>query len=254
MRLVLEKPDLPTLDPHLLSLDEWESGVEDYQGLNEEQICALLGIQGPGAIPFFNEWIDPNGGDPWLNKSLADSSVDNQQRQPLRAQWHQLVGILKMLKQAFEGKPTLLMDAVGLGKTLQVVGVIAMLAYYRITKSKTQDFPGCFGMSNCGMNAKYHMANFRAIAGKSYQGLENIPDLPYLLVVPLPLRSQVEVELHRYLKHGTFDVFVYDGGARRNTTFWDEVYKMSRLSEGFRIVLTSMKVGSLPSPVKYKYA
>ena len=36
-----------------------------------------------------------------------------------------------MLEQAFEGKLVLLMDGVGLGKTMQVLGAICCLAYYR---------------------------------------------------------------------------------------------------------------------------
>lgn len=104
----------------------------------------MLGIKSGESLPLFNKWIDPKGmWDPWLDKTPTTLDSDKQ-REPFRAQWHQLVGIYKMLLQAFEGKSTLLMDAVGLGKTLQVVGVIAMLAYYREAKAQTGDYPGGF--------------------------------------------------------------------------------------------------------------
>ena len=43
-----------------------------------------------------------------------------------------------MLQRAFDGNPILLMDGVGIGKTFQVIGFIACLAY---------KFPGTFGES-----------------------------------------------------------------------------------------------------------
>lgn len=91
--------------------------------------------------------------------------------------------------------------------------------------------------------------NVSVKGGKSYQGMSNIPDLPFLIIVPLPLRAQVELEIHRYLRPNSFDVFVYDGGAKRNPTFWSQVFKASDLNEGARIVLTSMKASYWHHPM-----
>ena len=58
--------------------------------------------------------------------------------------WGQLVGVLKGLLLAFEGKPLLLMDEVGFSKTIQLIGMIAMLAYLCEVYAKTGNFIGCF--------------------------------------------------------------------------------------------------------------
>ena len=52
-----------------------------------------------------------------------------------------------MLERAFDGKPVLLMDGVGLGKTLQVIGMIACLVFYHESFKKAGKFPGHFGQS-----------------------------------------------------------------------------------------------------------
>ena len=135
---------LPALDPDL-NLDDWESGTESLESKTPQQMCELLGIRYGEPIPYFNNYIDTIGvRDPWVHKQLLDPNAEDENRTELRAKWHQLVGIFKMLQQTFEGKSTLLMDAVGLGKTLQVVGVIALLAYYREVKKATGEYPGHF--------------------------------------------------------------------------------------------------------------
>lgn len=53
-----------------------------------------------------------------------------------------------MLERAFEGEPVLLMDGLGLGKTLQVLGVITCLAWYREYYERKKAFPGHFGESS----------------------------------------------------------------------------------------------------------
>ena len=143
-RIDREEFQLPTLDSNL-DLDDWESGTEGLESKTPQEICTLLGIRHGEPIPYFNRYIDTIGvRDPWGHKQLLDPNVEDENRTDLRAQWHQLVGIFKMLQQTFEGKSTLLMDAVGLGKTLQVVGVMALLAHYREVKKTTGQYPGYF--------------------------------------------------------------------------------------------------------------
>jgi len=50
-----------------------------------------------------------------------------------------------MLENVFDGKATLLMDGVGLGKTMQAVGTIACLSYYHEYYQQKGDYPGHFG-------------------------------------------------------------------------------------------------------------
>ena len=55
--------------------------------------------------------------------------------------WHQLVGVVKMLECAMCSQPVLLMDDVGLGKTVQVLAFFAMLAYYRQRYKDKNSYP-----------------------------------------------------------------------------------------------------------------
>jgi hypothetical protein len=108
-----------------------------------ESVCAQLGIETPGIIPGFNTHGDTLGAaNYWQDRALMET-ID---LEPVTPTWHQLVGILRMLQLSFEGKPVLLMDEVGVGKTLQAAGLIAMLTYYRRFKTRTGKFPGAFGM------------------------------------------------------------------------------------------------------------
>ena len=58
-------------------------------------------------------------------------STNESALRPLAPRWHQLVGIVKIVMQAFKGEPLMLMDEVGVGKTLQLVGAIATLTFFR---------------------------------------------------------------------------------------------------------------------------
>ena len=49
-----------------------------------------------------------------------------------------------MLEHAFEGKATLLMDRVGLRKTMQVISMITCLIYYRTYYTQKGNYPGHF--------------------------------------------------------------------------------------------------------------
>lgn len=126
---------------------DWTEGVEDLQHLTENQLWDALGCKDK-ALPFFQTWNDPDAViNPWSKEGvnwLADPN--NTLRHPLRPRWHQLVGILRMLQRAFNGEPVLLMDGVGIGKTFQVIGFIACLAYYQPFYEKHGKFPGHFGM------------------------------------------------------------------------------------------------------------
>jgi hypothetical protein len=121
---------------------DWREGVEDLKGFTTDELWQKLGLPDK-AIPFFNTTSDPFGThDPWVD---LDWFSNPSHVSPFGPRWHQLQGILRMVERAFEGKPVLLMDEVGLGKTLQVVAVIAILAFYREHFGKYSRFPGIFG-------------------------------------------------------------------------------------------------------------
>ena len=51
-----------------------------------------------------------------------------------------------MMNLAFIAEPVVLMDEVGLGKTLQIIAIVACLAYYRDYYHQKKYIPGAFSM------------------------------------------------------------------------------------------------------------
>ncbi|KAG2738555.1 hypothetical protein P692DRAFT_201730973 [Suillus brevipes Sb2] len=195
---------------------EWSEGVEEFQNMSEEDLWTILGIP-EQRLPFFNALQDPYGNhDPWTDKGeewLKGSG------EPLLLRWHQLVGVAKMVQNAFSGTPILLMDEVGLGKTIQIIALIAILAFYREYYATHNCFPGKIGKSHAS----------------------NIPDLPVILVIPANLISQFTSELHRYLRRGSFDILPYQGLWSNRSSWWKNIWPMSKLPEGRRILITPPK-------------
>ena len=139
----VEMPGMPEYDPDREGDVKWNEGVEEFADRSMAELWGFLGVT---RLPFFNEWFDLlNSEDGWSDAETA--ARIQQSGEPLRPRWHQLVGIIKMLTNVFAGKPVLLMDDVGIGKTMQVVGLIAMLAYYREYHDEHKRFPGYFSMS-----------------------------------------------------------------------------------------------------------
>ena len=128
-----EGGEIPTILTEKITLPDWETGVEAWQKMNVSDLCTFLGVSETTGIITFNTTIDPLGvRDPWLDPEPHPDDI------PLTLHWHQWIGIVKIMVSLFEGDRVLLMDAVGLGKTMQVVGVIALLDFYR-THKQTQE-------------------------------------------------------------------------------------------------------------------
>ena len=108
-----------------------------------DALWAFLGCE--GHIPGFNDIEDPNGTiDPWNITAWSKFRAQGSPR-PLAPQWHQLVGMARMMERVLVGAPVLLMDSVGVGKTMQVVGVICLYNHFRRHFAKYKRFPGAFG-------------------------------------------------------------------------------------------------------------
>lgn len=123
---------------------DWNEGVEEYQRFSIKELWTMLG-RPDQTVPSFNAKQDPDGhhnawsddGAKWLQASSNGI--------PLNLRWHQIVGVMKMMENGFSGKPVLLMDGVGLGKTIQVSAYIALLSWYRDHFEIHGKFPGNFG-------------------------------------------------------------------------------------------------------------
>ena len=160
-----EAPDneMPSTEPGTLDLTQWSEGTEEYAKLTPSELYKLMGLP-DNRIPGFNDLECAEGvHEPWTHhdffkdahkewneqkalvkegKTIAADPL--QKWRVLQPRWHQLVGMFKMLVNIFDGKPILLMDEVGLGKTMQVVGVIAILDFYRSFYGANKYFPGYF--------------------------------------------------------------------------------------------------------------
>ncbi|TBU56480.1 hypothetical protein BD310DRAFT_768052, partial [Dichomitus squalens] len=127
-----------------IDISDWESGVEDLQDKSPDAVWDILGFP-TKRFPGFNEVEDPTGAlDPWDNKKW-EAFIKKGQGVPFAPRWHQLVGVVKMMRQLIEGRPLLLMDQVGIGKTLQVVGTLCMYVAFRRHFARYGRFPGHFG-------------------------------------------------------------------------------------------------------------
>ena len=132
-------------DPSAAPIFEWEEGVEEFKKKTPDQLWAALGRGAEKRLPYFNHYADKTGQrEPHTHEEFFENPEGNPDIIPLVPRWHQLVGILKGLRLAFEGKPLLLMDGVGFGKTMQFAGIVAMVAYMRETYAKMGDFAGAF--------------------------------------------------------------------------------------------------------------
>ncbi|KAG1851648.1 P-loop containing nucleoside triphosphate hydrolase protein [Suillus subluteus] len=213
---------VPSFDPDATNNCDfqWSEGVEQYSSMSEDDLWTILGLP-EKQIPFFNLLQDPYGNcDPWTEDGQAWLKENGES---LALHWHQLVGLVKMVNNAFCGMPVLLMDEVGLGKTIQVTALIAILSFYREFYAVHNCFPG-------------------KIAAKRWRSdSPNIPNLPVMLVIPANLVPQFTSELHRYLQRGTFDILPYlaTWGSRR--TWWEDIWSRSMQPEGRRIILTTPK-------------
>lgn len=137
------------VSPYIL---DWDTGVEHFQSYTPEQLWTHLGLA-DGVLPGFNTLQDPNGiVDPWqVNEWKA--LVEKGKVTPLEPFWHQIVGIAELADRAIAGKPTLLMDEVGVGKTLQVVGLNSVYAQYHDYYKLNKCFPGNYSKYLTRFNA-----------------------------------------------------------------------------------------------------
>src|ERR1700685_1206575 len=81
----------------------------------------------------------------------------------------------------------------------------------------------------------------------------NIPRTPSVLVVPVNLVHQMTSELHRYLRHGEFDVLPYLGTHKTRPTWWTDVWTLSKHEEHRRIVITTPNVSIVHLSISWMY-
>lgn len=208
------------------SLDmNWDTGVEEFQEMNAMQLHELLGLPKEG-LPFFNRKEDPmNAHDPWSEEGQEwlKTSKDAVAFGP---RWHQLVGIAKMTRRMLASQPMFVFDEVGVGKTMQAVGLIALRAYYVHHYQKHGHLPGQWDPSSIS-------------EGENTGGLK---DEPVVVVTTVSLLSQLLAELRRYLQRGCFDVLPYTGSHKTRAQWWELYYVKSKTQKCQQIIVTTYSV------------
>ncbi|KAI9056739.1 hypothetical protein FKP32DRAFT_1585261 [Trametes sanguinea] len=134
-----EEGDIELGDPLPLN---WAEGVEAYRKLTITQMQAAFAL--PTAhLPFFNKKTDMvSNEDPWSDAGREALKAPN--AADLTPFWHQWIGIMKIVDNMMDGKNILLMDQVGVGKTLQATGALAMYEWLRVHKQTRGDYPTRF--------------------------------------------------------------------------------------------------------------
>lgn len=109
------------------------------------QLWSILGVDGrvPGMATHLgkvgqasNPWDFPLE---WQMMLLSSDKTDN-----FSLRKNQLTGLVRLVQQYFHGDSTCLFDAVGGGKTIQVLALLAMLRANRKAKESTGLFLGAF--------------------------------------------------------------------------------------------------------------
>ena len=132
------------LPDEIISLLDWKSGVEHLQNKTPGELWEMLGFGTIKALPGFNTVEDPDGVvDPWDDE--WEEFAKGPRAVPFGPRWHQLVGMVKLMHHAISGDPLLLMDEVGVGKTMQVIGTVVLYTLFRRYFAKNDCFPGAFG-------------------------------------------------------------------------------------------------------------
>ncbi|KAJ7571901.1 P-loop containing nucleoside triphosphate hydrolase protein, partial [Mycena floridula] len=201
----------------------WTEGCEQWADSSTDEMYTRLGLP-QKKIPLFNSLIHPKGA-AMPGTAAWDVVKEKDGLIPLTPHWHQIIGIYKMVSLAFEGKPVLLMDEVGLGKTLQLLGFICVMIYFREFYDKWGKFPGDFA------DKKYPLLDRKS---------GNIPKLDNHVCVPTSLRDQFQVEFKRFVEPDQIDYCPYIQTFFKRKTFMRILEKFSTPSrEGRRLIVST---------------
>jgi hypothetical protein len=240
LRVQKEPAPVPDLDFNQEPPVEWEEGVEEFSTQSMDDLWSLLGLNTTKALPDFNDKIDPYAHNYWSDPEYM--AANQSSLRPLAPRWHQLVGIVKIVLQAFKGEPLMLMDQVGVGKTLQLVGAIAIFTFFRDYYDKNKSFPGGFGMWS-GPELIFINYTFIISEKMKWQGKDgNIPSNPILLTIPKSLELQFTNELRRYLRPKSFDILPYTGTWEKRENWWTQVWSSSKHDPSRRIIVAATTV------------
>lgn len=112
-------------------------------------LYAEMGLPATG-IPGLAKWRDRDRQiSGWDNtpesRQFFDETVQLDNREPLKPSWHQVVGVRMASETIASGLPFFLFDGVGLGKTLQSVGVMLLRRHLLDLQRQGKALPPAYG-------------------------------------------------------------------------------------------------------------
>ncbi|KAI9064569.1 hypothetical protein FKP32DRAFT_1602933 [Trametes sanguinea] len=180
----------------------WQEGIEQFKDLTIADMQALLALP-EATFPFFSLKV-PNGQeDLWSVEGRL--ALEDPNAPDLRPFWHQWVGVTKIMHNMMQWLPTLVLDQVGVGKTIS--------ARSRYTSEDTK-------------HAQKHMPLRSGI---------------HVVVCTSGLVDQWIAEIHRCLKSTTFCVFPYTGTymEKNRKPFWDTVERVRKSRPGLTFIVVT---------------
>ncbi|KAK0197634.1 P-loop containing nucleoside triphosphate hydrolase protein [Armillaria mellea] len=201
--------------PGLIEFQLWEAigdmGVEAWAKQTEEALLQLL--RWPNGRPGeFNPCINESLVDVWedteyANKVPPEGDAENT---PTKLFWHQLVGITALVNMMWtvDERPdgvegAILADEVGLGKSAQIMGMLAFIMAAR-------------RMQLAGKEPPPVIKDLPFFCGR-----KEVLNKPHLLIVPNTLLGQWRQELKKWFRPHTIDILVLPSTERG----WEDWYK-----------------------------
>ncbi|KAG9085559.1 hypothetical protein FRC06_003556, partial [Ceratobasidium sp. 370] len=168
-------------------------GVAQYADWVTPKAWAHLGL--PNAVRF-----------PFARTSPIDSGADGDQPpHDVTPKWHQIIRVIAMLERACTERqgddplPTMLCDDVGLGKTLQLIGLISMVAHLYEQQQRQEE-----------EGKRLPTPPFMAENNTPFlAGLRTLPNLPHIVVVPRALSAQWIAQIKAFTEPGSFNVLLF---------------------------------------------
>ncbi|KAK0224370.1 hypothetical protein IW262DRAFT_1459423 [Armillaria fumosa] len=205
----------PGRRPGLVKFEQWQAigdmGVEAWAKTTEDALKDIL--RWPQGRPAeFNLFLNDTLVDYWeepeyLKNIPPEGDADNK---PNALFWHQLVGIVALINMMWttEEKPegvegAILADAVGLGKSAQIMGMLAFIMATRRSQLAGKEPPPVI------KNLPF------------FCGGKEVVNAPHLLLVPNTLLGQWVSELKKWFRPHTIDILVLPSMERG----WEDWYK-----------------------------
>ncbi|KAK0472569.1 P-loop containing nucleoside triphosphate hydrolase protein, partial [Armillaria novae-zelandiae] len=230
----------PGRRPGLVEFEQWQAigdmGVEAWAEKTEDALKDILRWpQGRPAEfnPFLNNtlvdyWEEPD----YMKNIPPEGDTDNR---PNTLFWHQLVGIVALINMMWTAEESvdgvegaILADAVGLGKSAQIMGMLAFIMAARRSQLAGKEPPPVI------KNLPF------------FCGGKEITNAPHLLLVPNTLLGQWVLELKKWFRPHTVDILVLPSAERGWSTWYEEKLEASKQDPcNIIIVGTHSNVGQL---------